>query len=158
MASTPEPSAAVRARHLVQARGFGVLATAFHRQAGHPYGSTVPFVADAQGRPVFLFSHLAVHFRNVEQDSRSSLVVFAREIETDPLDCDRVTLIGRTVPVPDLEVVAARASYLDRFPAAAEYIELSFYLFRFEIEAIHWIGGFGGASWPAVSDYSAPPP
>lgn len=148
-----ELSKAAQARELVNGRHYGVLSTAFHKSSGHPYGSIAPYVADEQGRPVFMFATLATHYRNLQLDPRASLTVFDPAMETDPMDSARVTLIGTAREVPEAEQASAQELYLTRFPDAKDYLEIGFVFFRLEIELLHWIGGFGGAGWPTVSEY-----
>jgi heme iron utilization protein len=66
----PTPSHAERARTLVEQQQTGALATLAREPTGHPYGSFVTF-AIAGGDPVFLFSELAEHTRNLRGDSRA---------------------------------------------------------------------------------------
>jgi putative heme iron utilization protein len=130
-----------------------VLSSAFYKAEGHPYGSTAPYVTDAEGCPVFLFAGLATHYHNLELDPRASLTVFDEGMERDPLDSSRVTLIGRAEALPEQEWPAVQERYFERFPAARDFLEIGFVFFRLKPEQIHWIGGFGGAGWPMVSDY-----
>jgi putative heme iron utilization protein len=55
----------------------GVLSTHSVHLQGYPFGSVVPFCLDNQGRIVILISELAQHTKNIKQDSRCSLLVFA---------------------------------------------------------------------------------
>lgn len=151
-----EPTRAEQARALVEARRYGVLSTSFYKEPGHPYGSTAGYGPDAQGRPIFFFSALSVHTKNLAADPRASFVVFDSALETDPLDSPRVTLIGEIRPVPEDEKDAAAECWFSRHPDATYLLELGdFTFFRMEIRSIHWVGGFGGAGWPAAIDYTA---
>lgn len=143
---------AQQARRLVARRRYGVLATAFVQPAGHPYGSTAPYVTDSAGRPVFLFAGLSTHYKNLAEDPRASFVVFNEALEDDPFDSARATLIGEVKPVPTDEVAEI---YFQRFPDTREFLDLGFEFFRLEIARIHWVGGFGEAGWPQVTDYLA---
>lgn len=148
-----EPTLAEQARALVAKRHYGVLSTSFYKYPGHPYGSTAPYLADGQGRPVFLFAILATHFHNLESDPRASFTVFDEAMERDPFDSARVTLIGRAVALEEKDWPEVQEIYFARFPEARDYLEIGFVFFRLEPEQIHWIGGFGGAGWPTVTDY-----
>lgn len=143
---------AQQARRLVARRRYGVLATALAQPAGHPYGSTAPYVTDPAGRPVFLFAGLSTHYKNLAEDARASFVVMDEALEDDPFDSARVTLIGEVRPVSVDEVAEL---YFERFPDAREFLDLGFEFFRLEIARIHWVGGFGAAGWPQVTDYTA---
>lgn len=155
MTQAAEPSRAQQARALIERRRYGVLATAFHKEAGQPYGSTAPYAVDAEGRPIFLFANLATHYRNLLLEPRASFVVWDEGLEREPMDSPRVTLIGRCLAVPEGEWKEAGALYFARFPETREFLGLGFEFFRLEIESIHWVGGFGGAGWPTVTDYRA---
>ena len=45
-----------------------------HRRAGYPFGTLVDFASDSSGFPIFCLSPLAIHTRNILEDSRCSLV------------------------------------------------------------------------------------
>jgi putative heme iron utilization protein len=151
-----EPTRAEQARALVQARRYGVLCTSYHKEPGFPYGSTAGYGSDAQGRPIFFFSALSVHTKNLQADPRASFVVVDPAMESDPLDSPRVTLMGELRPVPEEEAQAASECWLGRHPDATYLLELGdFEFYRLEIKSIHWVGGFGGAGWPMASDYAA---
>ena len=143
---------AQEARRLVARRRYGVLATALVQPAGHPYGSTAPYVTDTAGRPVFLFAGLSTHYKNLAEDTRASFVVMDEALEDDPFDSARVTLIGEVRPVAEGDVAEL---YFERFPEAREFLDLGFEFFRLEIARIHWVGGFGAAGWPQVTDYTS---
>src|SRR3989442_1467952 len=86
----PTPTHAERARTLVALMSTGTLCTLALEPEGYPYGSFVT-VAFENGDPVFLISRLAEHTRNLERDSRASLLV-AEGGADDPLANGRVTM------------------------------------------------------------------
>jgi hypothetical protein len=155
---TKEPTRAEQARALVESRHYGILSTALYKSPGQPYGSSAPYVTDAEGNPLFLFAGLATHYHNLELEPRASLTVWDLSMEEDPLDSARVTLIGRAVALPEEEWPAMQERYFSRFPGAREFLEIGFVFFRLVPEQIHWIGGFGGAGWPSAADYRAARP
>lgn len=55
----------------------GVLATHSVRCAGYPFGSAAPFAVGPDSRPLFWFSELAEHTRNLRVDPRACLYVSA---------------------------------------------------------------------------------
>ena len=79
----PTPTHAERARTLVARISTGTLCTLALEPAGYPYGSFVT-VAFENGNPVFLTSRLAEHTKNLERNSRASLLV-AEGGSIDPL-------------------------------------------------------------------------
>jgi len=146
---------AQRAAALARSRGTGVLATLLERLPGHPFASLVSYATDAAGNPIFLFSRLAVHTRNLAADPRASLLVFAPEGDSDPLAAPRLTLIGDVRPARDFEVREVKPVYLARHPEAAEYLEFGdFAFYRLEPREVYYVGGFGEMGWIAPSEYA----
>ena len=88
----PTPTHAERARTLVARISTGTLCTLALEPEGYPYGSFVTVAFDG-GNPVFLISGLAEHTKNLERDSRASLMV-AESGAADPLANGRVTMLG----------------------------------------------------------------
>ena len=68
-------SVALDARRLLRKNRFGMLATLSKKFSGHPFGSIIPYILDHDARPVILISTLAEHTKNIENDSRVSLLV-----------------------------------------------------------------------------------
>ena len=113
---------------------------------------------DPEGRPVFLFSGLAAHTKNLDRDSHASLLVAARSVFDDPRGSARVTIIGRGEPVGEEDVELLRTVHLAARPEDEQLMELAdFRFFRMTIDDIHFVGGFGEAGWIAPSDYMAGP-
>src|SRR5690349_6923856 len=94
VSGTGGDSRAASARALVESRGLGILCTNSKRPPGYPFASVTPYAADTLGRPVLLLSRLAVHSKNLVQDSRASLLVFEESTESAPLDSARLNLLG----------------------------------------------------------------
>lgn len=142
------------ARQLVEQRCVGVLATISSRLDGYPYASLTNYAADDHGRPLFLFSTLAVHTSNLVQESKASLLVFEEEALQDPFSSPRVNVMGTVHPVAGSEIDSARALYLHRHPSSAQYIDFGdFAIFRMTITDIYLIAGFGEMGWVAAADY-----
>ena len=91
----PEPTFAERARTLAHLGRTGTLATLSRRHPGHPFGSVMPYALDAEGRPLFLISSMAMHTHNLEADARASLLVTQPDWSGDPLAAGRLTLMGQ---------------------------------------------------------------
>jgi heme iron utilization protein len=145
-----------KARELTGSQQMGVLSTVSRRLAGFPFGSVVGYALDAEARPLFLISGLAVHFRNLEGDPRASLTIFEDEAQTDPMNAARVTLMGEIHRVPDAEVADARAAYVARHPDSEQWAGFGdFAFFRMELRDIYFIGGFGSMGWVMPEDYRA---
>lgn len=156
----PQPSDAERARSLAARVATGVLSTVARDPRGTPYGSIAPFGVDGEGRPVLCISEIAEHTRNLRTDPRSSLLVLEPVARgTDPLAAGRLTLLGRTDPVPAAELDDARAVHLAANPYAAGYLDFGdFSLWRLEISAIRYVGGYGRMSWVDVDGWHAASP
>ena len=136
------------AEALLRVRRFGILSTHSEAAPGYPFGSLASYAVDDQGRPVFLFSGLALHTQNAAADPRVSLTVFDAAAEERPQTAPRVTVIGDLVPVPQDEDAAARALYLERHPEARSYSQFGdFAVYRFTVRGIYFVGGFGSAGW-----------
>ena len=159
-AAAPEPSHAERARTLVASQTRGALSTIALDPAGTPFGSVVTYGLDARGNPWFFVSTLAEHTRNLEADSRASLLLVEEAPGgADPLASGRVTLLGAVADVdePD-ERAAARSAYLAANPSAFYVDYGDFRCLRLDVAAVRYVGGFGRMSWVDVEDYRAAEP
>jgi putative heme iron utilization protein len=63
------------ARRYLRRQRYGVLSTLSKKLDGYPFGSMVPFMLDHAARPVIYISRLAEHTKNIDADSRASLLV-----------------------------------------------------------------------------------
>ena len=152
----PTPTHAERARTLVAQISTGTLCTLALEPEGYPYGSFVTVAFD-NGNPVFLISGLAEHTKNLERDSRASLLV-AEGGADDPLANGRVTLLGPCTPVDDADG-SARAAFLLVHPNAAYYADFrDFAFWKLRVNAIRYIGGYGRMSWINQSEWQAAEP
>lgn len=79
-----------------------------HRRAGYPFGTLVDFATDGAGMPIFCLSPLAIHARNLIEDSRCSLVV--QMPGWTGLANARVTIFGDTYRLPPEMQVGGRAA------------------------------------------------
>jgi putative heme iron utilization protein len=156
----PESTDAERARTLAAGVSTGVLSTVARDQAGTPFGSLAPFGLDDAARPVLCISELAEHTRNLRADARASLLVARPPAPgDDPLANARLTLVGRAALVPDGDVAEARAAHLAGNPHAAWYVDYGdFSLWRLEVEAIRYVGGYGRMSWVDLDAWRAAEP
>jgi hypothetical protein len=120
---------------------------------GYPYGSVVSYAVDDGGAPLLLISELAEHTVNVRRDERVSMLVAAATARRgDPLGSARLTLLGRMRLVDDQ--AAPRATYLERHPYAAGYVDFSdFSFWRLAVENCRFVGGFGHMSWVNADAY-----
>jgi heme iron utilization protein len=150
----PEPSFAERARTLLHLTRVGSLSTLSRKRPGYPFGSLMPFALDAEGRPIFLISSMAMHTQNLQHDGRASLLVSQPEAEGDPLGAARVTLVGNASVLAGPAIAEVRGLYLERHPNSKYWVDFDdFYFFRMDVVDVYYVGGFGVMGWIAAPDY-----
>lgn len=132
------------ARALLRTARHGALGTHSLSHPGFPFVSILPYVADLEGRPVFLVSGLAEHTRNLRADARASFMV--ADVGEDVLTMPRVSLVGAVHEVA-LDTVA-QARYLRYRPEVAEYLAFGdFRFFALEPLAVRLVSGFARMGW-----------
>ena len=115
----------------------------------------MPYALDAQGRPIFLISTMAMHTQNLQADPRASLFVTKPGASGDPLGSSRVTLIGSINRIPEPELAAARTVYLTHYPDSKYWVDFDdFSFYRMDVLDTYFVGGFGVMGWVAAPDYS----
>jgi len=139
---------------MLRGHRYGALSTLSKKFDGHPFGSITPYVVDHDGSLLILISTIAEHTKNIQQDSRVSLITHdqqATNIQTQ----GRVTLLGDATLEPNREQSGAR--YLRYFPEAQSYFSMhDFSFYRINPIAIRYIGGFGRIHWADMESYSVP--
>jgi putative heme iron utilization protein len=149
----PTPTHAERARTLVARISTGTLCTLALDPEGYPYGSFVTVAFD-NGNPIFLISGLAEHTKNLERDSRASLLV-AESGSADPLANGRVTMIGRCTRVEG-DGGSARAAFFAAHPNSAYYANFrDFGFWKLQVDSVRYIGGYGRMSWVSKAEWQA---
>jgi len=153
------PPLAEQARTLVHAGGTGVLSTHSQRLVGFPFGSVMPYAPDAEGSPILLISHLAMHARNLQADQRASLLILPEGGDDHPLAESRVTLLGTVEGVPEAETPALRDAYLERNPEARTWVDFADFRFhRLTPLDVYFVAGFGVMGWVDPGSYRAAEP
>ncbi|KAH1097371.1 hypothetical protein J1N35_014292 [Gossypium stocksii] len=152
----PRPALAVR--NLMEQARFAHLCTVMsrmhHRREGYPFGSLVDFAPDSMGHPIFSFSPLAIHTRNLLADPRCTLVV--QIPGWSGLSNARVTIFGDVYPLPEHEQEWAHKQYIAKHQQGPSQQWGNFYFFRMQnISDIYFIGGFGTVAWIDVKEYEA---
>ncbi|XP_010466336.1 PREDICTED: uncharacterized protein LOC104746532 [Camelina sativa] len=152
----PRPALAVR--NLLEQARFAHLCTVMskmhHRREGYPFGSLVDFAPDRMGHPIFLFSPLAIHTRNLLAEPRCSLVV--QIPGWSGLSNARVTLFGDVYPLSEDEQEWAHKQYIAKHQHGPSEQWGNFHYFRMQnISDIYFIGGFGTVAWVDVKEYEA---
>ncbi len=142
------------ARQLLRAHRYGALGTLSKKFNGHPYTSITPYLVDHEGSLLLLISGLAEHTKNLQQDSRVSLVTHNQDdprIQTQ----GRVTVMGNATFQPDREQCGKR--YLRYFPETRLWYEMAdFNFYRITPLAVRYIGGFGDIHWIGNAQYLIP--
>jgi hypothetical protein len=110
-----------------QSAGYGVLSTNSVQYPGFPTGSIVGFACDGSGMPIFSFSRLANHIKDVLADGRVSLTVTSRDFK-NAAD-GRAILIGTIQQINDSDQIPSlREKYLakhkDAFYVDFGYVSL----------------------------------
>jgi heme iron utilization protein len=142
MSAAPSEAQA-QAKHLLRTARTGALAT-LEQASGAPLTTLVSVASDYDGAPLFLLSTLAQHTKNLAGDARGSLLLTSQAARGDPLNRPRLTVGGRILAHPD---PTARARFLARNPKSKLYASFAdFSMFRLEISAVHFNGGFGRAA------------
>lgn len=144
---------AAAARALFASAHDGVLATL--SPDGAPLSTFVACADDGTGRPLFLFSRLSEHTRNLEHDPRASLLILGpRESEAAPMDRPRVTLSGRISFLDGDDASRARTTFVTATPGAEVYAQLpDFRAARLDPRSIRYVGGFARAVTVALERY-----
>ena len=142
------------ARTLFLKEGFGVLSTISLDVPGYPFGSIVPYCVDELCRPLIYISYIAQHTRNIRADSRVSLTVMERNVNSDDVQAyGRVTCIANARSIGDHES-EVRERYFRYFPSARQYEQThDFGFFRLELVRVRFIGGFGQIYWVEPEEF-----
>jgi putative heme iron utilization protein len=157
--AAPELSFAERARTLMHIGRTGTLATVSRKHPGWPFGSVMPYSLDAQGRPTFLISSMAMHTQNIRADPRASLLVAQPGWDGDPLAGARVTVLGQVMLVPEADLEPIRAAYLLRYENAASWVHFDdFAFYRMTVMDVYYVGGFGAMGWVSAEEYTVATP
>ncbi|TMJ81820.1 MAG: HugZ family protein [Alphaproteobacteria bacterium] len=142
MQPTADFDAGRLARSLLRRSRQGALATLM-TGSGDPYCSLVNVATHPDGSPILLISRLAVHTRNILDDSRVSLMLDERA-EGDPLEGSRIMLMGRAEEAVASDEDILRRRYLNTHPSAERFVEFQdFSFYRIRPSAIHLVAGFG---------------
>lgn len=150
----PRPALAVR--NLMEQARFAHLCTVMsrmhHRREGYPFGSLVDFAPDSMGHPIFSFSPLAIHTRNLLADPRCTLVV--QIPGWSGLSNARVTIFGDVFPLTEDQQEWAHKQYIAKHQQGPSQQWGNFHYFRMQnISDIYFIGGFGTVAWVDVKEY-----
>lgn len=128
------------ARTLLRTSSSGALAT-LTPASGDPYCSLVNVATEPSGAPILLISRLALHTKNILNDSRVSLLLDERD-DGDPMALTRIMIAGRAERIE--AAAGARQRYLARHPDAEGFVDFpDFGFFRIRPASVHLVAGFG---------------
>jgi heme iron utilization protein len=146
---------AIEARKMLRAHRYGVLSTISKKFDGYPFGSITPYLVDHDSSLIILISTLAEHTKNIQQNSRVSLISHNQsdpQIQTQ----GRITVIGDAKLASNQEQIGQR--YMRYFPEAQAYLAMhDFSFYRIQSIAIRYIAGFGGIHWVDMEQYALQP-
>jgi len=152
-------SQAEDARSLVAySTGYAVLSTLSSQVEGYPSGALVGFATDAQGLPVFCFSAMSSHTKDLlkdgKTDAKAALTVTAKGFE-GAAD-GRVVLIGDVKRCSKEEVASEglAALYKSQHPNAfwADFGDFTYFRMH-TVKQVNFVGGFARAGAIAADDY-----
>jgi len=147
--SPPPVEAVGEAKRLLRVARTAALAT-LDRASGAPLTTLVSVASDYDGAPLLLLSGLARHTGNLAADPRGSLLLTSPPGRGDPLNRPRLTTGG---PIVAHREPSARARFLARNPKSTLYASFAdFSVFRMDISAVHFNGGFARAAALAPAD------
>lgn len=147
------PDLASVATRIVAAASNGALGTQAAEHPGYPFVSMVPYALDDDGNPLFALSDLAEHAINLASDPRASLLALQDPGGREQVTAGRVTLLGVCREVSPDEGADVRERFLAAHPKAA-YVDFSdFTLYRFTVEQVRAVAGFGSMGWLDARTY-----
>jgi len=111
-----------------------------------PETSMCPY-AVFQGDIVLHLSGLAKHSKNLNNSKQVGLMICTPESpDNSPLALPRLSFTGHVETVPDSEIPASQKAYLQNIPDAEPLFSFpDFTLYRFKVDVVFWVGGFGKA-------------
>eukprot|EP00898_Chlorokybus_atmophyticus_P002326 jgi/Chlat1/3094/Chrsp21S03339 len=151
-APAARPSAAEAARTLVNIQKLAVFSTHSKLFEGHPSGSVVSYATDDEGRPIFAFSSISQHWKDIVVDPRCSVTVMANGFQG--MADARVTLIGSVRKVKAEEEAACKETFLTKHPDAFWVNFGDFGLWRLDqVVGAFYNGGFARFQVLSSKDY-----
>jgi putative heme iron utilization protein len=139
-------SMGLMARQLLAGSFSGLLSTNSIEHKGFPFGSLIPYMLDEQLQPIILLSHLAQHYKNLQQSNKCCLTLQQRG-SGDVQKLSRLTCLAEVTPLlKDEERSIER--FLRYYPHQRPYYEeLNFNFYRLQPTRLYFNSGFGTARW-----------
>ena len=150
--NVPQPNHAEFGRTLAGKASKGTLCTMSAKKEGYPYGSFVIY-SMYNNSPIFLFSTLAEHTKNLIRNPKASLLI-SEDGEGNPLALGRITLVGDCVKLPKHEHESAKEIFLEKHPQSKSYADWNdFSFYQLRVSSVRYIGGFGKMSWVKIDEW-----
>ena len=152
MESSSKNELAEIASQLLAGNNTGALATVSVKHDGFPFASQSPYAVIEQqaaqspqlGLPIFLFSDLSVHSKNLRSNPKATLLIQAG----GEMQQGRVSLMGTVERLSEAQIEEARQNYLASHPDAAQWISFGdFNFYAMTIVDCYVVAGFGKAGW-----------
>ena len=142
----PAGGSAAEARALMRASSTAAMATMRAEDGPWPYASFVTVACDHDATPILLFSELAEHTKDIDQEPKVSvLFTGAGEVSGDPLAQPRVSVLGRAVRSDEPR---HRERFLAHHEDARDYAGFrDFHFYKLEVARAHLVAGFGRVHW-----------
>ena len=155
--SPQEPSLPLVARNLLSQNRNGSLSTFSIKHPGFPFASIATYSVSPKGEPIFFFSSMARHSKNLKSNPKASLLVTANSAAPGgALASGRVTVIGEIKAIEeseDLETITH--GYLKANPEAKQWASFGdFRFYRMAIVDVYVVAGFGSMGWVDPSQFA----
>lgn len=141
---------AAAATQLLKQNTSGSLSTFSVKHPEFPFASVASYCITSDNEPIFFFSSMATHSKNIRANSKAALLV-TNDASTagGELANGRVTVMGTVVPVEGKEnIERVRAAYLQANPEANQWASFGdFQFYRMEIVDVYFVAGFGAMGW-----------
>ena len=151
MTDTPqETSLPLVARNLLSQNRTGSLSTFSTKHPGFPFASIATYSVSPSGEPIFFFSSMARHSKNLKSNPNASLLVTADSATAQggALASGRVTVIGEITPVEKSDLEAIAHDYLSVNPEATQWASFGdFQFYRLKVVDVYVVAGFGSMGW-----------
>lgn len=152
MSENEKPAAIRVAIELLRTTSGATLATV---EDGQPFASLVTPAAAPDRSLLMLLSGLSPHTRHLKRDGRCGLMLMGRPLDANPQTAPRLSMTGAARPEPDPTL---KARWVALHPYAAFYADLpDFQLWRFEMAAAQFVGGFASARRFAAAELAPDP-
>lgn len=153
------------ARHLLRQCELGVLSTHSKANEGYPFGSVSTYLSTVNGDVIFYISDLAQHTKNINENAKMCLTVFANSdddnsrVNEDPNAGARLSILGNAALLDSNEFERTKERYFKLYPDSQKYQGThDFNFYKLSCERLRYIGGFGDIHWFSEEEWRMPTP